>query len=172
MHGNKGSVDGDGAAAMRYTEARLSKMSSELLANIEKNLVPFAPNFDDSELEPTVLPAKYPNLFPDLDYALKIEKMFLEAREKPIPAAQYQSCKPQLDLNLIEIVKAQEAAGKNVAEIVAGEKTANPVSSSESEDEPIPEAPETSILATDSALPPAPVPASTSAPVSPLLLLF
>ncbi len=62
MHGNKGSVDGDGAAAMRYTEARLSKMSSQLLFNIEKNLVKFSPNFDDSELEPTVLPARYPNL--------------------------------------------------------------------------------------------------------------
>lgn len=62
MHGNKGSIDGDGAAAMRYTEARLSKMSSQLLFNIEKNLVKFSPNFDDSELEPTVLPARYPNL--------------------------------------------------------------------------------------------------------------
>ncbi len=62
MHGNKGSVDGDGAAAMRYTEARLAKISSELLNNIEKDLVSFSPNFDDSELEPTVLPAKYPNL--------------------------------------------------------------------------------------------------------------
>jgi len=62
MHGNKGSVDGDGPAAMRYTEARLGKISAELLSNIDKNLVYFAPNFDDSEIEPTVLPAKYPNL--------------------------------------------------------------------------------------------------------------
>ncbi|NQX83488.1 MAG: DNA topoisomerase 4 subunit A, partial [Mycoplasmataceae bacterium] len=62
MHGNKGSIDGDGPAAMRYTEARLSKISSELLTNIDKNLTKFSPNFDDSELEPTVLPARYPNL--------------------------------------------------------------------------------------------------------------
>lgn len=62
MHGNKGSVDGDSAAAMRYTEVRLSKISSELLKNIDKDLVLFAPNFDDSEIEPTVLPARYPNL--------------------------------------------------------------------------------------------------------------
>lgn len=62
MHGNKGSIDGDSPAAMRYTEAKLAKISSELLLDIEKNLVSFAPNFDDSELEPIVLPARYPNL--------------------------------------------------------------------------------------------------------------
>ncbi|BDU67594.1 MAG: DNA topoisomerase 4 subunit A [Candidatus Tyloplasma litorale] len=62
MHGNKGSIDGDSPAAMRYTEVRLAKISSELLLGIEKNLVSFSPNFDDSELEPTVLPARYPNL--------------------------------------------------------------------------------------------------------------
>ncbi len=62
MHGNKGSVDGDSPAAMRYTEARLAKISSQLLKNIEKDLVLFSPNFDDSELEPTILPAKFPNL--------------------------------------------------------------------------------------------------------------
>ncbi len=62
MHGNKGSIDGDGPAAMRYTEARLAKITSQLLSNIEKKLVKFSPNFDDSELEPIVLPAKYPNL--------------------------------------------------------------------------------------------------------------
>ncbi len=62
MHGNKGSVDGDSPAAMRYTEARLGKISSQLLLGIDKDLVTFSPNFDDSELEPTVLPAKYPNL--------------------------------------------------------------------------------------------------------------
>ena len=61
-HGNFGSVDGDGAAAMRYTEARLSKISMELLADINKNTVDFAPNFDDTEKEPTVLPSRYPNL--------------------------------------------------------------------------------------------------------------
>ena len=61
-HGNFGSVDGDGAAAMRYTEARLSKISMELTADINKNTVDFAPNFDETEKEPIVLPARYPNL--------------------------------------------------------------------------------------------------------------
>ena len=61
-HGNFGSVDGDGAAAMRYTEARLSKISMELLADINKNTVDFVPNFDDTEKEPAVLPSRYPNL--------------------------------------------------------------------------------------------------------------
>ena len=61
-HGNFGSVDGDGAAAMRYTEARLSKISMEMLADINKNTVDFASNFDETEKEPTVLPARYPNL--------------------------------------------------------------------------------------------------------------
>ncbi len=62
MHGNNGSLDGDSAAAYRYTEARLSKISSEILKDIEKETVAWAPNFDDRFLEPTVLPAKYPNL--------------------------------------------------------------------------------------------------------------
>ena len=61
-HGNFGSVDGDGAAAMRYTEARLSKISMELLADINKNTVDFVPNFDDSLKEPSVLPCRFPNL--------------------------------------------------------------------------------------------------------------
>ena len=61
-HGNFGSEDGDGAAAMRYTEARLSKISMELLADINKNTVDFVPNFDDTEKEPVVLPSRYPNL--------------------------------------------------------------------------------------------------------------
>ncbi len=62
MQGNNGSMDGDSAAAMRYTEARLSKISNELLKDIDKNTVTWAPNFDDTELEPTVLTAKFPNL--------------------------------------------------------------------------------------------------------------
>ncbi len=62
MHGNNGSIDGDSAAAMRYTEARLSKAAEALLQDIDKRTVPFVPNFDDEELEPTVLPAKFPNL--------------------------------------------------------------------------------------------------------------
>lgn len=61
-HGNFGSVDGDGAAAMRYTEARLSKISMELTADINKDTVDFMPNFDETEKEPTVLPARFPNL--------------------------------------------------------------------------------------------------------------
>lgn len=62
MHGNNGSMDGDGAAAMRYTEARLSKISNELLLDINKNTVEMAPNYDDTLEEPTVLPAGFPNL--------------------------------------------------------------------------------------------------------------
>ena len=61
-HGNFGSMDGDGAAAMRYTEARLSRISMELLADINKDTVDFVPNFDDTEKEPVVLPSRYPNL--------------------------------------------------------------------------------------------------------------
>ncbi|MFC5603347.1 DNA topoisomerase IV subunit A [Sporosarcina koreensis] len=62
MHGNNGSVDGDPAAAMRYTEARLSSIASEMLRDIGKNTVEFIPNFDDTEPEPTVLPSRFPNL--------------------------------------------------------------------------------------------------------------
>ena len=62
MHGNNGSIDGDPPAAYRYTEARLAKISNELLKDIDRNTVVMAPNFDDAILEPTVLPAKYPNL--------------------------------------------------------------------------------------------------------------
>lgn len=62
MHGNNGSMDGDPPAAMRYTEARLSKISAELLRDIEKETVDFVLNFDDTDKEPTVLPAKFPNL--------------------------------------------------------------------------------------------------------------
>ncbi|MCJ7836552.1 DNA gyrase subunit A [Cuneatibacter sp. NSJ-177] len=61
-HGNFGSVDGDGAAAMRYTEARLSKISMEMIADINKDTVDFAPNFDETEKEPLVLPSRFPNL--------------------------------------------------------------------------------------------------------------
>ncbi len=61
-HGNFGSIDGDGAAAMRYTEARLSRISMEMMADINKNTVDFTPNFDETEKEPVVLPSRYPNL--------------------------------------------------------------------------------------------------------------
>ena len=60
--GNFGSVDGDGAAAYRYTEARLAKISNELMADLEKEVVPFGPNFDNRRREPLVLPARFPNL--------------------------------------------------------------------------------------------------------------
>ena len=62
MHGNNGSIDGDSPAAYRYTEARLSKISNELIGDLDKDTVEFAPNFDDTVMEPTVLPARYPNL--------------------------------------------------------------------------------------------------------------
>ena len=62
MHGNNGSIDGDGPAAMRYTETRMSKNAEYLLKDIDKKTVPFIPNFDEEEIEPTVLPAKFPNL--------------------------------------------------------------------------------------------------------------
>ncbi len=62
MHGNNGSIDGDSPAAMRYTEARLSKISTEMLKDIDKDTVIFAPNYDDSLMEPTVLPSRFPNL--------------------------------------------------------------------------------------------------------------
>ena len=62
MHGNNGSIDGDSPAAYRYTEARLSKISNEMVKDIDKNTVEFAPNFDDTTVEPTVLPAKFPAL--------------------------------------------------------------------------------------------------------------
>jgi DNA gyrase subunit A len=62
MHGNNGSMDGDSAAAMRYTEAKLSKLSDELLRDLKKNTVDFQPNYDETEMEPTVLPARFPNL--------------------------------------------------------------------------------------------------------------
>ena len=62
MHGNNGSIDGDSAAAMRYTECRLSKYAEQLLKDLEKKTVGFVPNFDDEEIEPVVLPAKFPNI--------------------------------------------------------------------------------------------------------------
>ena len=62
MHGNNGSVDGDSAAAMRYTEARLSAIAGEMMRDIRKNTVDFIPNFDETEPEPTVLPSRFPNL--------------------------------------------------------------------------------------------------------------
>ena len=71
-HGNFGSVDGDGAAAMRYTEARLSKISMEMLADINKDTVDFQPNFDETEREPVVLPSRYPNLLVNGTYGIAV----------------------------------------------------------------------------------------------------
>src|SRR5690625_7322579 len=62
MHGNNGSIDGDPPAAMRYTEARLSSITRELMQNLDKDTVDFIPNFDDTNSEPVVFPAKFPNL--------------------------------------------------------------------------------------------------------------
>jgi len=71
-HGNFGSIDGDGAAAMRYTEARLSKISFEMLRDIKKDTVDFKPNFDGVELEPAVLPSRYPNLLVNGSYGIAV----------------------------------------------------------------------------------------------------
>jgi coatomer subunit beta' len=103
-------------------------------------------------------PEKYPNLFPDLDWALKIEKMFLQARETPVPAAQYSVAKAQLDLNLIDIVKAQAAAGNNVEEMVSGSPREEVEAVAPKPEEPVVETPE-------SAAAPAPVPEPAAAPV-------
>ena len=70
MHGNNGSIDGDGAAAMRYTETRLSLAAEYLIRDIDKKTVPLVPNFDDEEYEPTVLPAKFPNLLVNGSYGI------------------------------------------------------------------------------------------------------
>ena len=69
-HGNFGNEDGDGAAAMRYTECRLSKVADELLRDIDKNTVDFVPNFDEQYMQPTVLPSRFPNLLVKLHYIM------------------------------------------------------------------------------------------------------
>ncbi|WP_423363200.1 DNA topoisomerase IV subunit A [Mycoplasma sp. P36-A1] len=112
MHGNNGSVDGDSAAAMRYTEARLSQVSALLLQDVEKNTVPFAPNFDDTELEPVVLPAYFPNLLVNgstgisAGYATDIPPHNLA---ESIDAVIYRMKKPKCPLDdLLEIVKGPD----------------------------------------------------------------
>ena len=72
MHGNNGSIDGDPAAAMRYTEARLSKNAELLLQDLNKKTVGFMPNFDDEEIEPIVLPAKFPNILVNGDKGISV----------------------------------------------------------------------------------------------------
>ena len=76
MHGNNGSMDDDPPAAMRYTEARLSPISQYMLADIDKDTVEFAPNFDDEEMEPTVLPAQYPNLLESAELPQDMRPIF------------------------------------------------------------------------------------------------
>ena len=112
MHGNNGSIDDDPAAAMRYTEARLSKISSLLLENIKKQTVPFAPNFDDSEREPIVLPGLMPNLLVNgakgiaAGYATEIPPHNLE---EIIDGIIYRIQNPECDLgHLMEIVKGPD----------------------------------------------------------------
>ena len=109
MQGNNGSMDGDGAAAMRYTEARLSKISNELLKDIDKNTIIWAPNFDDTELEPTVLPAKYPNLLVNgstgisAGYATNIPPHNLgEVIDATIKRIDFPSCHIDSILNIIK----------------------------------------------------------------------
>ena len=123
MHGNNGSMDGDSAAAMRYTEVRLSKIAGEILKDIEKDTVEMAPNYDDTELEPTVLPCKFPNLLVNgstgisAGYATDIPPHNLS---EIIDATVLRIDKPKCTLDdILEIVKGPDfptggtACGKN-----------------------------------------------------------
>lgn len=112
MQGNNGSIDDDPAAAMRYTEARLSKISDYLLQDIEKDTVEWAPNFSDEKMEPTVLPARYPNLLVNgitgiaAGYATNIPPHNLN---EVVDAAIYRIQHPQCDLSeLMQIVKGPD----------------------------------------------------------------
>lgn len=112
MHGNNGSMDDDPAAAMRYTEARLSKISQSLITDIEKNTVLFASNFDDTTTEPTVLPASYPNLLVNgasgiaAGYATNIPPHNLQ---EIIDAAIYRIYNPYCNLeDIMQIVKGPD----------------------------------------------------------------
>jgi len=123
MHGNNGSIDDDPAAAMRYTEARLSAISKELLEDIDKDTVTWAPNFDDTENEPTVLPAKYPNLLVNgstgiaSGYATNIPPHNLnEVVDGTIYRINHPSC--SLD-ELMQIIKGPDFPTKG---IIQGEK--------------------------------------------------
>ncbi len=112
MHGNNGSIDGDPPAAMRYTEARLSSIASELLRDIEKDTVDFIPNFDDTDQEPVVLPAKFPNLLVNgstgisAGYATDIPPHNLN---EVIDAVIMKIDKPSADVNeLMEVIKGPD----------------------------------------------------------------
>ena len=128
MHGNNGSMDGDSPAAMRYTEARLSKISNELLKDIDKNVVEFAPNYDDTELEPTVLPAKFPNLLVNgsngisAGYATNIPPHNLK---EIIDAAIYRIDNPNCRLEtILNIVKGPDFPTGGIVEGIKGIKDA------------------------------------------------
>ena len=109
MHGNNGSMDGDSAAAMRYTEARLSKISGELLKDIDKDTIEWTPNFDDTLYEPVVLPCKYPNLLVNgskgisAGYATEIPPHNLsEVIDATIKRIDYPNCKLETILDIIK----------------------------------------------------------------------
>ncbi len=128
MHGNNGSIDGDSPAAYRYTEARLSKISNELLKDIDKNTVMFAPNFDDTILEPTVLPAKYPNLLVSgttgisAGYATNIPSHNLEEIiDATIKRIDSPNCRLE---TIMDIVKGPDFATGAIIEGIAGIKEA------------------------------------------------
>ncbi len=128
MHGNNGSIDGDSPAAYRYTEARLSKIANEMLKDIDKNTVEFAPNFDDSTVEPTVLPAKFPALLVygaqgiSAGYATNIPPHNLN---EVIDAVIYRIDNPNCELEtLMKYVKGPDFPTGGVVEGLAGIKDA------------------------------------------------
>ena len=128
MHGNNGSIDGDPPAAMRYTEARLSKIASELLRDIKKETVDFMPNFDDTINEPVVLPAKFPNLLVNgstgisAGYATDIPPHNLE---EVIEAVIAKIDKPDIDVdNLMKIMKGPDFPTGGIIQGIDGIKKA------------------------------------------------
>ncbi len=128
MHGNNGSIDGDSPAAYRYTEARLSKIANEMLRDIDKNTVEFAPNFDDTTMEPTVLPARFPALLVygaqgiSAGYATNIPTHNLN---EVVDATIYRIDHPNSSLDeLMEIVKGPDFPTGGIVEGLSGLKDA------------------------------------------------
>ena len=128
MHGNNGSMDGDSPAAMRYTEARLSKISNELLEDIDRDTITWAPNFDDSLLEPTVLPARFPNLLVNgaagisAGYATNIPPHNLgEVIDATIKRIDSPNCKLE---TIMEIVKGPDFPTGGIIEGIDGIRSA------------------------------------------------